>query len=137
MSSKGRQGRAAFYAEPMPRGFYFDPYMGDGIGALRLVGSHMKVADEVDRAMAELLAWSIVTPALRTLERACGQWDQAGRLWGHEWKVVAWMAMAIYEGRMDGQAHIVILDQSFLVRCVSENIMSTNRLERTIEDGLE
>ena len=22
------------------------------------------------------------------------QWDQYGRLWGHEWEVVAWMALA-------------------------------------------
>ena len=78
----------------MPAGFYFDPYMGDDLGALRLGGSDMKIADDVDSAMAELLAWSIVTPALREIDRVYGQCDQHGRLWGHEWEVVAWMALA-------------------------------------------
>lgn len=132
MSSKVRHGRTAFYAEPMPKGFYFDPYMGD-IGALRLADSQMKVADEVDRVMAELLAWSIVTPALRTLEGVSGQWDQAGRLWGHEWRVVAWMALAADDIRIIEGGKVTA---SCVKRSITSWVTSDDPRDRMVYKGL-
>lgn len=50
--------------EHLPMGFEFDPYMGDGVGALRLSSSGMKIVDEVDEERARVVAWSLVSPAL-------------------------------------------------------------------------
>lgn len=56
------------YAKELPPGFYFDSYLGEGLGALRLSSSDMKIADEVDNGMASMLAWSIVKPSLEFLK---------------------------------------------------------------------
>lgn len=53
----------------LPEGFAFDPYLGEGLGALRMGSSGMKIADEVDEGMAHALAWSIVEPEIERRDR--------------------------------------------------------------------
>ena len=63
--------------------------------------------------------------------------DKHGRLWGHEWEVVAWMALSTYHAREDFQAYIDGLGQSFVVSCVTESLRSSHKSERTVWDGLK
>ena len=80
----------------------------------------------LERAMARLS---------RELEMVQAMWDKHGRLWGHEWAAVAWMALAIAEARDDGGA--VLLDPSVIRRWVTENLMSESDRDRMVYQGLE
>lgn len=57
----------------MTTGFYFDPYLGEGLGALRLKASDTKIADEIDLDTAKAFAASIVAPAVDEARAACQQ----------------------------------------------------------------
>ena len=53
-----------FAKNTFPEGFEFDPYMGEGVGAVRLKVSGIKIFDEVDEGMGSTLAWRLVEPEM-------------------------------------------------------------------------
>lgn len=71
----------------MPEGWEFDPYMGEDCGKLRLL-SGMTIADEIDRGMAETLAWAIVEPQ-RAIGREEAKRESVPQFPSEEWEAYA------------------------------------------------